>query len=63
MGRIVKGKHDLMLTNFDAATYCNYCGKKVNYTHAYIRLKDYIVMYICIYKKKVKFEETAITFV
>ena len=30
--RIEKGKHDLILTNFETATYCNFCGKKVRYT-------------------------------
>lgn len=28
--RTEKGKHDLILTNFETATYCNFCGKKVN---------------------------------
>lgn len=34
--KIEKGKHDLILTNFETATYCNFCGKKIWLKQAYL---------------------------
>ncbi|XP_061183636.1 PDZ domain-containing protein 8-like [Saccostrea echinata] len=34
--KIEKGKHDLILTNFETATFCNYCGKKIWLKQAFL---------------------------
>ncbi|XP_062594613.1 PDZ domain-containing protein 8-like [Saccostrea cucullata] len=34
--KIEKGRHDLILTNFETATFCNYCGKKIWLKQAFL---------------------------